>query len=204
MMQPTGNVAGATNSVPVVLEIDSEGGEPEAKQPTGNLAEATNSVPVVTEVDDEKLSDQNDDEPELQQTTGSMAGAANDVPVVVEIENEVLSETSGLIKPKETVHSEQSTVQVNGELDNKLYVPELSGDTKERSEEGEREVAVSKEGEEREKEENGQEAVVGVKGGGGVEGQEGGSCHDDEGGGGGGVSEKTDVEQTNQCVNGNE
>ena len=202
MMQPTGNVAGATDNVPVVLEIDSEGGEPEAKQPTGNLAGATNSSPVVTEVDNDESSDQNGGEPEVHQMTGKMAGAANDIPVVVEIENEASNETNGLVKPRETVDSKQdSTIQMNGELDNELRVPELSGDTKEESEEGEREEAVSREEEKREREENDQEAVVGVKEGvGGVEGQEGCSCHDDEGGGE--VSEKTDVEQSNQCVNG--
>ena len=194
MTQPTGNLGGATNSVPVVLEIDSEGGEHEAKQPTGNMAGVTDSVPVVVEIDDEASSDQNGDEPEVQQTTGNLVGAANNVPVVVESKNEVSSETSGLIKPGETVESEQ----VNGEVDNEL--PKLRN---EKSEEGERERKPSEEGR-REREET--EEVVGVKGGGGkVEGQ-GGGCPDDEGGGGGGggVSEKTDLEQTNQCVNGNE
>ena len=186
MTQPTGNLGGAADDDPVVLEIDSEGGVREAKQPTGNMAGATNSVPVVVDIDDNGvLSDRNGDETKMQQTTVNLAGAANNVPVVVNTTNEVSSE------PGETFKSER----VNGAVDNN-ELPELSDGSKEKREEGER--SSEEGGKERD-----DEGVMGVKGGGGggkVEGQ-GGGCHDDEGGG---ASEKTDLEQTNQCVNGNE
>lgn len=192
MTQPTGNLGGATDNVPVVLEIDSEGGEHEAKQPTGNMAAGAtgNIIAGVVELDDEVSSDHSGDEPEheVQQTTGNLVGAANNTPVVVEIENEASSETSSPVEPREAVESEQ----VNGEVDDELC--------DEKGEEGERDGATSEE------EEEGREEVVEIKGAGGgdkVEAQ-GGGCHDDEGGGSrGGVSQETDLEQVNQCVNGN-
>lgn len=196
MTQPTGNLGGAADDEPVVLEIDSEGGVREAKQPTGNMAGATDNVPVVVDIGDNGvLSDRNGDRTEMQQTTVNLAGAASNVPVVVNTKNEVSSEISGHTKPGEIVKNEQ----VNGAVDDN-ELPELSDESKEKREEGEK---SSEEGG-RERDES--EGVTGIIGccGGKVEGQ-GGGCRDDEGGGGGGgTSEKTDLEQTNQCVNGNE
>jgi hypothetical protein len=196
--QPTGNLGGATDSAPVVLEIDSEGGIREAKQPTENMAGATDSVPVVVEV--EVSSDQNGDEPEVQQTTGNLAGATSNVPVVVDTKSEISSETTGLAKPGEgeIIESEQ----VNGAVEDEL--PELSDESKGKrdDEEGERERKASKEGG-RERDESEGAVGVPIKGGGDggkVEGQ-GGGCHNDEGGG---ASEKSDLEPMTQCVNGTE
>ena len=199
--QPTGNLGGAANNYPVILEIDSEGGIREATQPTGNMAGAADNVPVAVEVGSEVSSDQHGDESDhdLQQTTGNLVGAASNVPVVAESKSdEALSKTGGLIKPGEDIKSEQ----VNGEIDNDEPQELCSDESKEKSEEGERERMASEEEERRRRERDENDEVVRVKGGDGgkVEGQ-GGGCHDDEGGG---VSEKTDLEQTNQCINGKE